>query len=96
MEETNLTLFCSKTFEQWYKVRRYEIVDIELEIFFGRSTLGMWIFQISNLIGKTYREAALPNNNPPIPKPNAIGNQADRIGVKTAFTPIELVMKENT
>jgi hypothetical protein len=44
----------------------------------------------------TYREAARTNNNPPIPKPNTIGSQADRIGVKTAFTPIELVMKENT
>ena len=43
-----------------------------------------------------YLEAARPNNNPPIPKPNIIGSQADRIGVKTAFTPIELVMKENT
>ena len=51
---------------------------------------------IPNVIGKTYLEAARTNNNPPIPKPNIIGSQADRIGVKTAFTPIELVMKENT
>ena len=53
-------------------------------------------FSIPNLIGKTYLAAALTNNNPPIPKPNAIGNQADIIGVKIAFTPIELVMKPNT
>ena len=51
---------------------------------------------IPNVSGKTYLAAARTNNNPPIPKPKAIGSQADRIGVKTAFTPIELVMKENT
>jgi hypothetical protein len=51
---------------------------------------------LAQLRGITYREAARTNNNPPIPKPNTIGSQADRIGVKTAFTPIELVMKENT
>ena len=53
-------------------------------------------YPFPNVSGKTYLAAARTNNNPPIPKPNTIGNQAERIGVKTAFTPIELVMKENT
>ena len=89
-------------------MRRYEIVDIELGIYrrathpttlnFPNYQLPITNYQlpITNLIGKTYLEAARTNNNPPIPKPNAIGNQADIIGVKTAFTPIELVMKPNT
>jgi hypothetical protein len=48
MEETNLTLFCSKNLEKWYKVRRHEIVDIELEIFLERRTLRLLIFPILN------------------------------------------------
>jgi len=37
-----------------------------------------------------------PTHNPPIPKPKTYRNQADNIGLKTTFKPIELVIKPNT
>jgi hypothetical protein len=39
VEQTNRRLFCSKTGEKYYQVRRHEIIDLELEIVLERRTL---------------------------------------------------------